>query len=181
MLAMTARNSTRAADMISRFKMISASLESSEATHFDVCTYLREKLPLVRQSLSVDTEIKLQGDAVQIYSHPEVLLKVISQLLDNSCAHGFTGQPHPVVSIQIQQQDHWVIITYQDNGTGISKDKQQQIFDPFYTSQLGQGKLGLGLNIVYNSVVHVLKGDITCQEASTGACFVIRLPLTLTQ
>ncbi|GGD66166.1 tetratricopeptide repeat protein [Lacimicrobium alkaliphilum] len=179
MLTLTARNSARAADMIARFKTISASLDSSESDQFEVLSYLRDKLPLLRQSLPVHVEVLLEGDNVEIFSHPEVLLKVISQLLDNSCSHGFSEQDSPRVTIYIERKMEQVIITYRDNGAGISKDKQQQIFDPFYTSQLGQGKLGLGLNIIYNAVVHVLKGELSCEDASSGACFVIRLPVQL--
>ena len=59
---------------------------------------------------------------------------------------------------------------------GIDKNKIKQVFDPFYTTRLGEGNLGLGLNIIYNSVVHILQGKIQCIEDTEGAHFVIHIP-----
>lgn len=51
------------------------------------------------------------------------------------------------------------------------------MFDPFYTTRLGEGSLGLGLNIIYNSVVHIMHGHVTCIEDSNGAHFVVNIPV----
>ncbi|KZN57451.1 ATP-binding protein [Pseudoalteromonas luteoviolacea] len=69
--------------------------------------------------------------------------------------------------------------THQDNGVGISEDDQKHMFDPFYTSQLGEGNLGLGLNIAYNSVVYALKGEISYEHQANEARFVIKIPKKL--
>ena len=176
MLEMTANNASRSADLIARFKMISASLDKSEAVDFDVLKYLKERCKLLSQSVPEEVEIEVYGESVDVHSHPETLLKVISHLVDNSCAHGFVEGRHGKVEIEISEENQDVIIFYQDNGVGITEEQQLQMFDPFYTSQLGQGKLGLGLNIVYNSVVQVLKGEIKYENVSGGAKFVIRIP-----
>ncbi|OCQ23656.1 hypothetical protein A7985_06860 [Pseudoalteromonas luteoviolacea] len=176
MLAMTANNSARAADLIARFKMIAANLDTSEAVDFEVLDYLTQRCGLIAQSLENGIKLEVRGANVQLHSHPEILLKVISQLVNNSCTHGFTTQHAGNISIEVKEQNEWVVITYEDNGVGISEEDQEQIFDPFYTSQLGQGNLGLGLNIAYNSVVHVLKGEISYEHQPTGAKFIVRIP-----
>ncbi|KZN30586.1 hypothetical protein N480_06400 [Pseudoalteromonas luteoviolacea S2607] len=176
MLAMTANNSARAADLIARFKMIAANLDTSEAVNFEVLDYLTQRCGLIAQSLEKGIKLEVIGTSVQLHSHPEILLKVISQLVNNSCTHGFATQHAGNISIEVKERDEWVVIIYEDNGVGISEEDQQHIFDPFYTSQLGQGNLGLGLNIAYNSVVHVLKGEISYEHQPTGAKFIVRIP-----
>ncbi|WP_239425564.1 tetratricopeptide repeat-containing sensor histidine kinase [Pseudoalteromonas sp. Of7M-16] len=179
MLAMTANNSTRAADLIARFKMIAANLDSSEAVDFEVFAYLTERCELLAQSFEQDINLSVIGNPVHAHSHPEIVLKVVAQLVNNSCAHGFTGQSPGEISIDVEEVDEHVVIIYQDNGIGISEEDQLHIFDPFYTSQLGQGKLGLGLNIAYNSVVQILKGEISYEHQSSGAKFIVRFPKKL--
>ncbi|KZN57964.1 sensor histidine kinase [Pseudoalteromonas luteoviolacea] len=143
---------------------------------FEVLDYLTQRCGLIAQSLEKGIKLEVIGSSVQLHSHPEILLKVISQLVNNSCTHGFATQHAGNISIEVKEQDEWVVIMYEDNGVGISEEDQQHIFDPFYTSQLGQGNLGLGLNIAYNSVVHVLKGEISYEHQPTGAKFIVRIP-----
>jgi signal transduction histidine kinase len=39
-----------------------------------------------------------------------------------------------------------------------------QIYDPFFTTRMGQGGSGLGMNIVYNIVTGILKGSIRVES-----------------
>ncbi|TMP39718.1 tetratricopeptide repeat-containing sensor histidine kinase [Pseudoalteromonas rubra] len=179
MLSMTAKNASRAADLIARFKMVAASLDTSDVMHFDVLDYLTQRGALIGQSLDQSIKLDVYGAPCQVMSYPEALLKVISQLVNNSCAHGFVDQPFGKITIEVKDEGEYAIVVYEDNGVGISDVDQQQMFDPFYTSQLGQGKLGLGLNIAYNSVVQVLKGSIQYEHKAHGARFVIQFPKNL--
>ncbi|MDK1285800.1 tetratricopeptide repeat-containing sensor histidine kinase [Pseudoalteromonas umbrosa] len=176
MLALTANNSGRAADMIARFKQIATNLDTSDASNFEVLGFLTQRCTLISQSIEPDIVLTVTGDTVDIHSHPETLIKVISQLVNNSCAHGFIQQSSKHIDIEVKDGSNHVLITYQDNGIGISEDDQKHMFDPFYTSQLGEGNLGLGLNIAYNSVVHILNGEIGYEHQTNGVKFVINIP-----
>jgi len=74
--------------------------------------------------------------------------------------------------------DKFLIIEYNDNGKGISKDILPKIFDPFFTTNRVGGGTGLGLHILYNLVKVKLNGDILCQsEINNGTAFKITIPL----
>jgi two-component system NtrC family sensor kinase len=52
------------------------------------------------------------------------------------------------------------------------------VFDPFFTTRLGQGGSGLGLNIVHNIVTNLLGGSIVVTSApGQGTRFTAKLPL----
>ena len=62
----------------------------------------------------------------------------------------------------------------QDNGKGISAEKQPNIFEPFFSTK--EGGTGLGLTVSYN-IVTAHGGTIELlSERGPGACFRIFLP-----
>jgi signal transduction histidine kinase len=70
-----------------------------------------------------------------------------------------------------------VQISITDNGGGISKEVQSHLFDPFFTTKpVGKGT-GLGLSISYQIVKEKHGGTLHCNSTSTGAEFVIEIPI----
>ncbi|OHU84401.1 MULTISPECIES: ATP-binding protein [Pseudoalteromonas] len=176
LLALSQKNSEKAADMVQRFKMMSAKLHMSECSTFALLSFLKENIGRLAQSQNKAIHFNLSGDDIEVTNYAPVLLKVITQLIENSVKHGFVDTQEPQVDITIQCDKKDAIIHYKDNGAGIPLDKRKQVFDPFYTTRLGEGNLGLGLNIIYNSVVHIMNGQVECVEDAQGAHFVIRFP-----
>jgi signal transduction histidine kinase/CheY-like chemotaxis protein len=67
-------------------------------------------------------------------------------------------------------------ITIKDEGTGISKEHIDKIFDPFYTTD--NSSSGLGLSIAY-SIIKNHNGSISVKSTpGKGAAFTIYLPAT---
>jgi signal transduction histidine kinase len=59
---------------------------------------------------------------------------------------------------------------------------RQRAFDPFFTTRMGKGGSGLGLNIAFNIVTGVLGGAIRLASAPDEGCrFTIRIPLVAPQ
>ena len=54
---------------------------------------------------------------------------------------------------------------------------RDKIFDPFFTTKLGLGGSGLGLNIIYNLILHKLKGNIYCTSKNKGILISITIPM----
>ena len=107
---------------------------------------------------------------------------MLSNLLENSLVHGFEGRKVGRVRIAAQRQGERVLLTYTDDGKGIPPEYRGQIYDPFFTTRLGQGGSGLGLYIVQTLVTGVLGGTITLHgEPGAGTRFQISLPLKAPQ
>jgi len=57
----------------------------------------------------------------------------------------------------------------------------KHVFDPFFTTRLGQGGSGLGLTICRNIVTGVLGGTLQVQsKVGSGSVFTIEFPLQAT-
>ncbi|HEX8406354.1 MAG TPA: ATP-binding protein, partial [Duganella sp.] len=59
---------------------------------------------------------------------------------------------------------------------GMTDDVLRRVFDPFFTTRMGQGGTGLGMHIVYNIVTAVLGGRISVSSAP-GAGTSVRMLL----
>ncbi len=114
---------------------------------------------------------------VVVESYPAVLTQILSHLISNSVVHGFRDRESGNIEIELYENDHNVIMEYRDNGHGISEKHIEQIFDPFFTSQMGSKHLGLGLSIVYNYVVVKMLGSIRSESVQgDGTHFKIQFP-----
>lgn len=83
------------------------------------------------------------------------------------------------IKVDLTQDDEWISLHFRDNGCGISKEAQQKIFDPFYSSkEVGQG-MGLGLSICYRILEqHGVKIELE-SEVGKGTHFTLNFPIIL--
>lgn len=73
------------------------------------------------------------------------------------------------------QEGNYILITFQDTGTGIPKDMIDKIFDPFFTTkEVGKGT-GLGLSTVF-SIIKSHGGFIEVNSNDKGSTFKIFIP-----
>ncbi len=70
----------------------------------------------------------------------------------------------------------YVSVSVEDNGCGIPKDKQQQVFEPFYTTKAKGKGTGLGLSTVYGIVQSTGGGIAVSSEVGKGTTFELLFP-----
>lgn len=176
----TARNLERADLLISGFKHISIDQITEEKRVFQVKAYLDE-LILSLNPLFKDTFHHVRvvcRESMFLDSYPGYLTQIISNFISNSLRYGFEDGRKGNIDIIVDQKDDFVILTYQDDGVGISAVTLEKIFDPFFTTKRGsEGGTGLGLYLVYNIVTQKLGGEITCtSKPESGVTFVVKFP-----
>jgi PAS domain S-box-containing protein len=174
------RNAVRAAKLINDFKEVAVDQSSTRRRRFDLRAVIDEVLATSRPMLKGSTHtVQVHvPDAITLDSFPGPLEQVLTNLLHNSILHGFEGRDCGQIQVRATCDANEVVLTYEDNGCGIPEANLAHIFEPFYTTKLGQGGSGLGLYIVYNLVTHVLGGTLSAQTlAAQGTRFVLRLPL----
>jgi PAS domain S-box-containing protein len=80
------------------------------------------------------------------------------------------------INIRTRAENSSIIIEVEDDGPGISKDIQDKIFDPFFsTKEPGEGT-GLGLSVSYG-IIQEHDGEIMVRSTpGHGTCFTLILP-----
>lgn len=173
-------NLHRAADLIGSFKQVAVDQSRDEWRTITLHSYLREVL------LSLQPRLKPAGvepalncaENLMFYSNPGALFQIFSNLILNSLVHAFAEHTAPVIEISCTHDNKHIDLIYRDNGCGIPPEHLNRVFEPFFTTRLGQGGSGLGLNIVYNLVTGPLKGSIRVESIlKQGTTFHIQLPL----
>lgn len=83
------------------------------------------------------------------------------------------------ITLKTSLIDHqWVRISIADSGPGIPSAVQQQIFNPFFTTEpVGKGT-GMGLAISYQIVTEQHGGKLECfSSRDQGTEFVLQIPV----
>jgi len=144
------------------------------------------------KSYHQDVEVKTSFDSnlLEILGSPVHLSKIIMNLVSNAAEAlpeggkiNITTQNRyidmPVGSYDDVKEDDYVVLTVSDNGTGISPENLERIFEPFYTKKvMGRSGTGLGMAIVWGTVKdHKGYIDIESIEGK-GTIFTLYFPVT---
>lgn len=84
------------------------------------------------------------------------------------------------LTIEGAAEEGHLIIRVADTGRGIAPEHREYLFDPFFTTRVTEGGLGLGLALTHQ-IVTKYKGEISVEsELGRGTIFTVRLPLSET-
>lgn len=174
------RSLEHAANLVNHFKSLSvlplddslADVKLYEVIEMAASPFKEE---ILRQNHHL--EIRIPVDYF-IQTHTLTLSNIFTQLISNALFHGFEEKQAGEIVIEFKEEDEWIQLILTDNGKGLMQDELDHIFDPFYTTQRGNGKSGLGMNIVYNQVNQILHGRIAVQNnpSMSGCQIVLTLP-----
>ena len=175
------RSLQSAADLVSSFKQVAVDRASVQRRNFCLRNVVDEILLTLEPGLRRTThKVVCQIPAgIDMDSYPGPLGQVLSNLINNAVLHAFDGRQKGRIEISAERLGtEQVRFTVRDNGAGIKEDHVARVFDPFFTTRLGQGGSGLGLSIVYSLVNDVLGGRIeVSSREGEGSCFTLTLPL----
>ena len=176
-------NLRKASELVSSFKQVAIDQTSSQRRRFQLLEVVNEITLTIAPSLKkTPYELLLDiPETIHFDSYPGPLGQVLTNLINNALLHGLEGLTQGLIRIEARAPEGQptVELSVSDNGHGIPLEAQSRIFDPFFTSKLGRGGSGLGLNIVHNLVTQVLGGQIELISApGEGTRFVLRLPLS---
>ena len=141
-------------------------------------SFSAEKKRLNKESIDIVLELPDSYDIGQIVSDPYRLKQILSNLINNALK--FTESGTISFGYKKQLKDK-ILFFVRDTGIGISKEKQEVIFDRFLKIEDNFQKLyrgaGLGLAIS-KQLVGLLGGNIWVEsEPGKGSVFMFTLPL----
>ena len=164
---------------------------SGERREVDLNGVIEEALNLAYHGARAQDQsfnITLERDYAQSLRPIELAPQEMTRVFLNLFGNGFyattkraredgNGSFRPVLTVATRETADAVEVRVRDNGTGISPEIRDKLFQPFFTTKpTGEGT-GLGLSISYDIVTQQHGGTITVEsEPGVFTEFTIRLP-----
>ncbi len=182
-LGLAQRSLERATALVGSFQALTLEQANAEPSDYRPRDVVMNTLAVMDRGLR-EARVAVDASALEdllLHGDPGALGQVLAQLIDNVLVHAFQGWPGArELRISGRQQDGGWRLQVADSGRGIAAEDQPRVFDPFFTTRLGQGSSGLGLHLAYRLVTQRLGGEIRLLEApGGGALFELRLPSRL--
>ncbi len=176
---MVERNLHRAVELVKNFKQVAADQASEQRRSFELSAVVKEVIDTLSPSLKRYTHV-LAVDVpkgIVMDSYPGALGQVLINLINNAYLHAFEARSGGQVQVVANDQGTHVELRVADNGAGMSEADLAQMFQPFFSTKIGDGGTGLGTTIVENLVNDTLGGGVQVESTlGAGTRFNIRLP-----
>ena len=162
---------------ITRYNLQQITLQKETIDLYYMLVQLTDELsPILAENgntvvLHADENLSVRGDS-------DKLARVFNNVLKNAAAYSF---PNTEIVLSAEEKDSEIVITFQNKGKTIPREKLSTIFEKFYrldearTSNTGGAGLGLA---IAKEIVNLHGGIITASSEGEMISFVIRLPLS---
>ncbi|MCL4873688.1 response regulator [bacterium] len=157
-----------------------ARAKKTEREYHSINEIIRHTIELREYSLkanNIQVALKLENGLprtmVDLFQMQQVFINIINNAEDAMVAKKGKGK----IEISTRVEGKRIVISFKDDGPGVSRDVIHKVFDPFFTTKdVGKGT-GLGLSITHGIVTeHGGSIDITSPEEG-GAVVTVELPV----
>lgn len=164
-------------DFLSLSKLEEGKIQS-QPVNFDLIKFSKSLIEEINPYQKNDQTVKIISDLskLQVYHDPKLIRFILTNLLSNAMKYSSDSED---VSLQVINKGKEVLIEVKDNGVGIPKEDQKNLFKRFYrgTNVAHFQGTGLGLYIV-KQYTELAGGTISFKsELSEGTTFSIELPI----
>jgi signal transduction histidine kinase len=173
------RNLHRADELLQSFRQVANDQTSEQRRYFDLAVTVQEILATLAPTLksSPNRVVMDIAPGIMLDTFPGPLGQIVINLTNNAFLHAFEGRSDGVLTIRAQRVGDRVQLSFSDNGVGMSEATQARLFQPFFSTKIGQGGTGLGMTIVDN-LVRRLGGVLKVQSVlDGGTTFDIEFPV----
>lgn len=189
-LAKIAEHGERAVGVVQSILMMSRGKEN-EFLPADVCKIVKEYVWMSYHALRAN----FKDFNIAIHEHyqeglppmmviPQDLSRAVLNVMNNACyavwkkkqTAGDDYQPEVTVSVKVENGN--LVISFADNGEGMSEEVKQRIYENFFTTKpIGQGT-GLGMGITRDIIENKHGGTLSFESVEgEGATFTFTLPI----
>lgn len=189
-LAKIVEHGERAVSVVQSILMMSRGKEN-EFLPADVCKIVKEYVWMSYHALRAnykDFNISIhehyQEGLPPIMVIPQDLSRAVLNVMNNACyavwkkkqTAGDDYQPEVTVSVKVENGN--LVISFADNGEGMSEEVKQRLYENFFTTKpIGQGT-GLGMGITRDIIENKHGGKMSFESVEgEGATFTFTLPI----
>ena len=118
---------------------------------------------------------KISMDKIILNVDPKWIKHIIINLLSNALK--YSKAPASII-IEIRQEENEVMLSFTDQGIGISEKDQESLFEPFHRGKNVGNIQGTGLGLsVLQTAIDLHKGKIKVKsKLNNGSTFIVSLP-----
>jgi C4-dicarboxylate-specific signal transduction histidine kinase len=174
-------NMQRSVDRISKIvtglKKFSRSSQDQPHQPVRLASIITEALNLTEiKANKTSTPLTLEAQSEAFILCEEVEIEQVLINLINNAIDAVQKLPEKWVKLKIFEQDSNAVIQVIDSGSGISKELEQKIFQPFFTTKpVGEGT-GLGLSITIG-ILKKHNATIQIKTLDQHTCFELNFPM----
>ena len=183
-LTTISEGTVRIRDLVKDLRTFSR-LDEAECKEVAIGDSLLSTVNLVRMQYAESTTIVCELDANPVLEcWPAQLNQVFMNLIVNACQAIENRQkqvPGPgLLHIRSRLDGAWLVLEFEDNGSGMSATTLAHVFEPFFTTKtVGEG-MGMGLSISFG-IIEKHRGKLEVQSSEgKGTRFSVKLPLPST-
>lgn len=133
--------------------------ENPEIQNVPIDDFLTRFIALVNNDLrqsGIKISKTVESNVMTISADPRLLHQVMLNLITNA-SDALDGKEHRKINIRALRQDGLIAIIVEDNGCGMSKEAQANLFKPFFTTKTRGTGLGLMITL---KMVTLMKGNM---------------------
>lgn len=138
-------------------------------------THMRELFGAVAEESGHSLEID-QLDAITIRGDRELLVQLISNLIENAILH----TPHGTqITLSLQNMGGHAVARVRDNGPGVPHEEHAKLFQRLYRREASRARPGYGLGLSLVAAIAELHGAKVriAEQVSPGLCVELLFPL----
>jgi two-component system, NtrC family, sensor kinase len=162
------------ADAIVKNMLLHSRQESGEHRLVEINALVEESLNLAyhgaraeKQGFNITLERSFDPTAGKVDLFPQEITRVLLNLISNGFyaatkreAETNGGDYEPTLAVETKNLGSRVEISIRDNGTGITPEVREKLFNPFFTTKPAGEGTGLGLSISHDIIVMQHGGSI---------------------
>lgn len=176
-MAKVIKETDRATGITKKLSSFAKPSKKNESEDVSVKIEIDEILGLLGHDLrlsNIEFRLNVPADFPEIFVDKKQFQEVLFNIIRNAAQA--MDKKSGYIAVDSHTENGMGVIKISDNGSGIPRDKINQIFNPFYTTKAPGKGTGLGLFIV-KQVVERNKGTIEVESVEgEGTTFVLRFP-----
>lgn len=131
----------------------------------------------IAEASGLELRIRLPEGPLMVRTDESKIRQILINLLSNAIKYTPSGS----VELHMREEGRAALCTVRDTGPGIARDHLENVFEPFWQVERGDGRritgTGLGLAVA-RRLARLLGGDVTLQSRiGDGSVFTLDLPM----
>ncbi|KQM73042.1 hypothetical protein ASE74_21275 [Pedobacter sp. Leaf216] len=161
---------------VSKMEQSAAELNISPFTPYQAISDSMEAMRFMAERKGIDLNLEFEGSKELSVNGDDLRLKqVLINLLSNAIKYTDKGYVHLSAQLEKKEKAYLLTVIVRDTGSGIRKDKQAELFSPYY--QAGGQKPGTGLGLYLCRQLINLQGGTIALESEEGQGCTVRFSI----